>query len=360
MRRRPLAHPQGVPTLEAGSRRGTLAFIHVISGRWNTRGIEQVQLLSSTEADIKHAGQILANGGLVAFPTETVYGLGADALNRQAVSRVFAVKGRPHDHPLILHVASADRIVDWVDAVPDEAVALASRFWPGPLTLILRRGRATPDWVTGGQDTVGVRVPGHPVALALIEASGTAIAAPSANRFGRISPTCAAHVVDDLGDDVDCVIDGGPCAVGLESTILDLTGAEPRILRPGAISADDISRVLGAALSARATTAAPRVPGSLASHYAPRTPLRLLQWADIAGAVESADAAAVLSFADLPPGCRPRWAVRMPADPAAYGRDLYSRLREADASGCELILVETPPAEPLWWAVRDRLERAAG
>lgn len=322
-----------------------------------------MRLLGTSHADIAFAGKTLAGGGLVAFPTETVYGLGADATNRDAVSRVFSVKGRPHNHPLILHIESIDRLANWVSTVPSEATALGSVFWPGPLTLILPRGPATPLWVTGGQETVGIRVPGHPIALELIESSGTAIAAPSANRFGRVSPTCAAHVAADLGDDVDCIIDGGPCEVGLESTIVDLSGDCPRVLRPGAVSAEDIARTLGHTLDAGAASNTPRVPGNLPSHYAPKTPLLLANSAELESTARAAEAAgtsvAILSLKALSTDCRLKCAVRMPGTPKEYGRVLYARLRDADAFGCQLILVENPPPGSSWSAVRDRLSRAA-
>ncbi|WP_442770390.1 L-threonylcarbamoyladenylate synthase, partial [Zoogloea ramigera] len=195
--------------------------------------------------DIQRAVQLLRQGELVALPTETVYGLGADALNPDAVAKIFAAKGRPSDHPLIVHLADASQIMTWAREVPKDAIALARAFWPGPLTLILKRDESVPDLVTGGQDTVGLRVPNHPVALELLRAFGSGVAAPSANRFGRISPTTAEHVRQELGERVALILDGGACAVGLESTIVDLSRGVPVILRPGAIGADDIARVLG-------------------------------------------------------------------------------------------------------------------
>ncbi|HEX7022744.1 MAG TPA: L-threonylcarbamoyladenylate synthase, partial [Trueperaceae bacterium] len=221
--------------------------------------------------DIHAAADILRAGGLVAFPTETVYGLGADAANPEALAKVFAVKGRPTDHPLIVHLASPEQLDEWAEPVPELALRLVDAFWPGPLTLILRRAPGVLDAVTGGQDTVGLRVPRHPVARELLRAFGGGVAAPSANRFGRISPTTAAHVRADLGERVDAILDGGPSEVGLESTILDLSSREPRILRPGGITAGQLAKVLGQA-PAVGGVGAPRVSGSLASHYAPRTP----------------------------------------------------------------------------------------
>lgn len=310
--------------------------------------------------DIAHAVQILRNGGLVAFPTETVYGLGADASSPQAVARIFAAKGRPADHPLIVHLGSADLLTHWAREVPAVAFDLAQRFWPGPLTLILRRAAHVPDAVTGGQDTVGLRVPGHPLALALLRAFGSGIAAPSANRFGRVSPTRASHVLEELGDSVELILDGGACEVGLESTIVDLSGASPRLLRPGAITSDALAGVLGAAPGGRGVDA-PRTPGDLASHYAPRTPVQLVpqDWCPGADAA-AAGATAVLSLQAQPGALAASWRwVRMPDDALGYGRVLYATLREADAWGCVRILVESPPAGAHWHAVHDRLQRAA-
>jgi L-threonylcarbamoyladenylate synthase len=316
--------------------------------------------------DIQRAVQLLRQGELVALPTETVYGLGADALNPDAVAKIFAAKGRPSDHPLIVHLADASQIMTWAREVPKDAIALARAFWPGPLTLILKRDESVPDLVTGGQDTVGLRVPNHPVALELLRAFGSGVAAPSANRFGRISPTTAAHVRQELGERVALILDGGACAVGLESTIVDLSRGVPVILRPGAIGADDIARVLGRrprlrgeveAGNAAEQGATPRVSGALAAHYAPRTPLELVA-TDALAASPPGDA--VLARCAAPAGLAEgvTWA-QAPADPAGYGHDLYARLRSLDESGAARILVEAPPASPDWAAVADRLGRAA-
>ena len=213
------------------------------------------RVLSPSPRAIARAAEVVRRGGLVAFPTETVYGLGADARDPRAVARIFAVKGRPSDHPLIVHVGSADAMEEWALDVPVLAHTFAARFWPGPLTLVLRRAADVLDEVTGGQHTVGLRVPSHPVALALIRASGCALAAPSANRFGRVSPTTAAHVRDDLGDDVDLILDGGPCEVGVESTIVDLSGREPAILRPGGVPREALEAVAGTAIPVRTVIA---------------------------------------------------------------------------------------------------------
>ena len=320
-------------------------------------------LCGSAPAELAQAAGVLRCGGLVAFPTETVYGLGADAANEKAVTRIFAAKGRPADHPLIVHLAQAEDIARWARDIPDSAWRVAERFWPGPLTLILKRAAGVSDAVTGGQDTVGLRIPDHPVALDLLKAFGGGIAAPSANRFGRVSPTSAAHVLAELGDAVDCVIDGGSCAVGLESTILDLSGKHPRLLRPGAVTPAVLAETLGE-LPTRLATGGPRVPGRLPSHYAPDTPLELVATAAIDSTVRTIVAqgklVAVLSVHPPVTGdalCR--WAV-MPADPKEYGRVLYSRLRDADAWRCRSIVIELPPAASEWEAVRDRLRRAAG
>ncbi|MFN3920406.1 MAG: L-threonylcarbamoyladenylate synthase [Methylohalobius sp.] len=303
----------------------------------------------------------LRRGGLVAFPTETVYGLGADASNVEAVARIFAVKGRPADHPLIVHLPGIEGLERFARKVPPLAWRLAERFWPGPLTLILLRAPGVSDWVTGKQDTVGLRVPSHPLALALLEAFGGGVAAPSANRFGRVSPTTAAHVEEELDGAVDCLLDGGPCPLGLESTILDLSGTRPRLLRVGAVSRLELAEVLGE-LPERATAQAPRVPGSLPSHYAPATPLRLVAQAEFDESLRrwqvEGGKLVVLALRQESnlPGVH--W-VAMPSEPSAYAQVLYARLREADRMGCRLIVVEAPPAEVAWEAVLDRLQRAA-
>lgn len=318
---------------------------------------------------IRVAADLLRAGELVAMPTETVYGLAADALNADAVAKIFAAKGRPADHPLIVHLPDAAQLPRWASSIPREALALARAFWPGPLTLILERDPGVPDAVTGGQDTVGVRVPNHPVALALLRAFDSGVAAPSANRFGRISPTTAAHVVEELGDAVAMVLDGGPCDVGIESTILDLSRSAPVILRPGAITAADIARVIGrmpglpAAAPAPDDRAAPRVSGSLAAHYAPRTPLRLEHRAGLAAralaACEQGLRIAVLAHHCADPGdARLVWRTGA-VDAAGFAHELYAQLRSLDGLGFDLIVVESPPDGEAWRAVADRLARAA-
>jgi L-threonylcarbamoyladenylate synthase len=315
-----------------------------------------------TDEEIEKAATILRAGGLVAFPTETVYGLGADASNSAAVRKIFAAKGRPQDHPLIVHVADVSELKHWAAEVPRSAWLLAEKFWPGPLTLVLPKARQVPTAVTGGQDTIALRVPSHPVAQRLLKAFGGGIAAPSANRFGRISPTTAQHVREDLGQDVDLVIDGGPCTVGIESTIVDLTGPQPVVLRPGHVNSKQIEDALLIQLSA-STPASPRAPGTLPVHYAPRTPLKAVS-ADMLDAFLRKDAAAVPT-AVLARRGRPRdtkaalWQVA-PTTADEYGQQFYALLRRLDNAGCGLIVVELPPELTEWAAVRDRLDRAAG
>ncbi|MDP2811373.1 MAG: L-threonylcarbamoyladenylate synthase [Rhodocyclaceae bacterium] len=314
-------------------------------------------------AEIARAVELLRTGELVAFPTETVYGLGADASNPAAVARIFAAKGRPQDHPLIVHLPGAGQLERWARDIPEAAFELAEAFWPGPLTLILRRRPEVPDAVTGGQDTVGLRVPGHPLALELLRAFDGGIAAPSANRFGRISPTTAQHVREEFADSIAMILDGGPCRVGIESTILDLSGNEPRILRPGMISASAIGQVLGDLPRTDAAIDAPRVPGSMEAHYAPKTPVVLLPPDAVIFAVREALARneRIAVFAPL---ARPLADERIVwrqanSDPAAFAHDLYAALRELDAQGCARIAVQRPPGTEPWRAVNDRLRRAA-
>ena len=314
-----------------------------------------------TDQEVEHAAQFLRAGGLVAFPTETVYGLGADAANAKAVRRIFELKGRPPDHPLIVHLAGMEALKHWAREVPRSAWLLAEAFWPGPLTMILRRADDVLDLVTGGQDTIGLRVPSHPVARQLLAAFGGGIAAPSANRFGRLSATSAEHVRGEFGDAVDLVLDGGPCPIGIESTIVDLSGPQPVILRPGHIGAQQIEDALLAKLGL-ASGASPRASGTLASHYAPRTPLRLVHPDELEAYLRKEAAgtpAAVLARRGRPPNSRAAlWQVA-PAEPADYAHHLYALLRRLDDAGCRLIVVEAPPDLPEWTAVRDRLFRAA-
>jgi len=322
--------------------------------------------------DVGQAARLLCAGELVAFPTETVYGLGADARNPAAVAKIFAAKGRPTDHPLIIHIPDAGHLERWARDIPPEARVLAEKFWPGALTLILKRQPGVATAITGGQDTVGLRVPKHPLALELLRAFAAqgsgGIAAPSANRFGRISPTAAQHVRDELGDSVAMILDGGSCQVGIESTIVDLTGKRALILRPGMVSAIDLGRVLGSnPLSPDDPLAPPalfknRTPGTLAAHYAPRTPLALMPDDSLPivlrNAIMQKERVAVLATHPAPfemPGVL--WHVA-PADPAGFAHDLYANLRALDALGCDRIYVQKPAGQP-WLAVLDRLKRAA-
>ncbi|HTJ97819.1 MAG TPA: L-threonylcarbamoyladenylate synthase [Rhodocyclaceae bacterium] len=317
--------------------------------------------------EIEKAARLLAAGELVAMPTETVYGLAADASNPEAVAKIFAAKGRPADHPLIVHIGSLDALHKWAREIPLSAYQLAEKYWPGPLTLILKRQADVPDAVTGGQDTVGIRIPNHPMALELLNefakhGSG-AVAAPSANKFGRISPTKAAHVKSDLGDSVALILDGGECEVGIESTIVDLSRGAPVVLRPGAITAEEIYAITNTAQSSAPQAEAPRVSGALAAHYAPRTPLQLVASDKLLEVVDACvfknQTIAVLAFSVSP--------LRHPAvlwfaaahSAQHYAHDLYANLRLLDAAGVDAILVEMPPTEAAWRAVTDRLGRAA-
>lgn len=343
-------------------------------------------------AVLAQAATLLQQGLLVAFPTETVYGLGADAANPEAVARIFAAKGRPSDHPVIVHVGGVDDLPRWAAEVPEAARALAARYWPGPLTLILRRAAGVPDAVTGGQDTVGVRAPDHAATQALLAACRAAggsggLAGPSANRYGRVSPTTARHVAEELGDAVAMILDGGACDVGIESTIIDLSGDEPALLRPGHISAEALAETLGrpvrlpsgqwahckpaagnVAAPARAASATdasvqavvPRVSGDKAAHYAPRTPLSLVDGDGLAAVV--ADAAARSErlgvWSREQPEPAPAHWEPAPADPSAYARALYATLRALDARGLDRLVLEAPPADNRWLAIADRLGRA--
>ncbi|MGZ5172102.1 MAG: L-threonylcarbamoyladenylate synthase [Burkholderiales bacterium] len=311
---------------------------------------------------IEEAVAVLRAGELVAFPTETVYGLGADASNHDAVKKIYAAKGRPRNHPLIVHVAKVAQIETWAAEIPAQAQRLADRYWPGPLTLILKRAGHVNDLVTGGQDTIALRVPSHPVAQALLSAFGGGIAAPSANRYGRVSATRAEHVRAEFGDAVRCVLDGGACDVGIESTIVDMSGAVPALLRPGHITAMDLEDALGQRLAPAAATS-PRAPGTLAKHYAPQTPLMVME-ADlmlelVASMRRQGQRVAVLARSarqPLPSGLT--W-INAALDPAGYAHDLYANLRALDHAGCSAIVVEQPPLDSAWAAIHDRLMRAA-
>ena len=310
----------------------------------------------SQGAEIRRAAALLQAGGLVAFPTETVYGLGADASSAEAVARLYRVKGRPADHPVIVHFARADEAFTWALEVPETARILAREFWPGPLTLILKRSGKAGDWVTGGQPSVGLRVPSHPVARGLLEAFGGGVAAPSANRFGHVSPTSGAHVRADLGAEVDLLLDGAPSEVGIESTIVDVTSGTPVVLRPGAVTREAIEERLKQKVKAKGADA-PRHSGGLERHYAPRTPAQLVPTHALDREIARHGAAvAVLAFSR--PDERVDFWLRMPRDPATYAQKLYAALRELDSAGCSRILIEAPPESSDWTAVRDRLMRA--
>jgi L-threonylcarbamoyladenylate synthase len=307
---------------------------------------------SITDAEIDTAVAALRRGECIGLPTETVYGLAADARNPAAVRRIFALKGRPADHPLIVHLPDAAMLDDYAVDIPAAARTLAARFWPGPLTLILRRTPAVPLEVTGGQQTVGLRVPSHPVARRVLAAFGAGLAAPSANRFGRISPTRAAHVREEFGDALPLVLDGGDCAVGIESTIVDCSGARPRILRPGSISRAQIEAVIGPLDEGAAATAI-RASGMLEKHYAPRTPLRLGTRDDLLAATPGTQ---LLALDTLPEGAA---GIALPAEPNAYAQALYAALRALDSRNAAAIIVERPPDTVAWLAVHDRLRRSA-
>lgn len=320
------------------------------------------RIAAASPAVLRDAAARLRAGALVAFPTETVYGLGADADNADAVRAVFAAKGRPADHPVIVHVPTVALVDAWTRDVPPDARRLADSLWPGPLTLILPRAPDVLDVVTGGQDSVGLRVPSHPVARALLEAfvqgGGRGIAAPSANRFGRISPTTAQHVEDDLGERVALIVDGGACDVGIESTIVAFHDGVANLLRPGGIAVDTLTQVLGYA-PRPPDAAAPRASGTLASHYAPRTPARLVPAEALRqelARMPGPHAVLARSHAE-PPDFQGRW-LRAARDPAAYAHDLYANLRTLDAAGAAEILIEAVPGNDAWLAIGDRLTRA--
>lgn len=312
--------------------------------------------------DVARAAQVLKDGGLVAFPTETVYGLGADAENDRAVQRVFEVKGRPSDHPLIVHIAEPSQINDWASDIPHVAHQLAARFWPGPLTLILRSGGRTRHTVTGGQSTVGLRVPAHPVAHALLRAFGGGIAAPSANRFGGVSPTTADHVKRDLGTSVDCILDGGPCAVGIESTILDLSSDEPCILRPGGVTREAIEEEIGAAVLVGKRNNI-RAPGLLSSHYAPRAAVVLLAPYELEARVQSEHErgrrVGVLMRGSEAHAVGAEVTVLLPDDHEHIARRLYQALHDLDDQQVDVILTTLPEETGLGMAIADRLRKAA-
>jgi len=303
--------------------------------------------VSEVTTDPRRAAAVIAAGGVVAIPTETVYGLAADAENEPAVRRVYAIKGRPSDHPLIVHLARAEQVHDgWVAAFPENAALLAETCWPGPLTLLVPAGPRVHPWVTGGRTTVGIRVPAHPLATAMLETFGGGVAAPSANRFGRVSPTSAAHVAADLGDDVDLILDGGECPVGVESTIVDCTVSPAQVLRPGAITEEQIRALLG---SVAAASGPSRAAGMLASHYAPQCSVILVDEHAEADATVQRLAAQGHAVAILD----------AKTDPVTAARTLYASLRTADEQGMQYLIAVLPPAAGIGHALRDRLAKAA-
>jgi L-threonylcarbamoyladenylate synthase len=320
--------------------------------------MSQSQFVSKCTVDaLQTAAQTLLEGNLVGFPTETVYGLGADALNKQAVARIYEAKGRPADHPLIVHIHSTQVMGQWVEEVPTYAITLARDFWPGPMTLIFKRSSLAQDFITGGQDTVGIRIPNHVVALALLEAfhnlGGRGVAAPSANRFGHVSPTTAKAVGEELSEYLtseDQIMDGGPSSVGVESTIIDCTGDLPRILRPGAITEEMIKESTGLVELGTQTPEAPRVSGSLEKHYAPAAKVYIDQ-TPVAGQ----------GFIAASRRVTPKGVTRLaaPKNAEECARDLYTALRKADELGLHEVVVEQPQGDGIAVAIRDRLSRAA-
>jgi L-threonylcarbamoyladenylate synthase len=321
------------------------------------------RILAVQETDdpaIAEAAGILAAGGLVAFPTETVYGLGADGLNPEAVARIYAAKGRPATNPVILHVEGIAAAKALVTQWPETAQRLAERFWPGPLTLVLPASETVPAIVRAGGPTVALRCPDHPIALALIRATGRPLAAPSANRSQHLSPTLAEHVASGLGEAVALILDGGPTAAGLESTILDLSGARPRILRPGPIGAGELTELLGLVERWEGSVPAGEIqaaPGMAERHYSPRARLELVERS--AGLREAAGRVAYVAFGALPPLPEGVRGVVLPLDAAVAGTRFYALLHELDDAGFERVVMERPPEDDTWLALRDRLQRAA-
>jgi L-threonylcarbamoyladenylate synthase len=313
---------------------------------------------------LREAAAVLARGGLVAIPTETVYGLAANALDPHAVQRIFEAKGRPSYNPLIVHVADAAQARALAARWPEAAERLARRFWPGPLTIVVPKAAAVPDLVTAGLDTVALRVPGHPVALELLRLARLPVAAPSANRFTRLSPTLAEHVVAGLGDRIDLILDAGPTGVGIESTVIDLSGPLPVLLRPGSITREELQREIGPValpIAGPAETAPRASPGMLDRHYAPKARVRLVDTRE--ELLRSQDEAARQGLATGalllgPPEPHVEHGVAMPADPAAYAAALYATLHRLDALGCDVVFVERPPAGEGWAGIADRLRRA--
>src|ERR1700687_5320099 len=321
-----------------------------------------VRIVRATQVEIESAVQALRDGDLVAFPTETVYGLGANAQNPAAVCRIFEAKGRPPNHPVIVHLDSPRFLHRWVREVPEAATRLAERFWPGPLTMVMPRAANVHDVITGGQDTIAIRVPAHPMAQQLLTAFGGGIAAPSANRYGRLSPTRAEHVREELGEAARVILDGGECQIGLESTIVSFEGGGVRLLRPGSVTAAQLRQVVGELVSG-ADSVSPRVPGSTATHYAPTTPMTIVPAGEIAAQADAASGGArrVAVLAQRLPLRAHKYVTWINAGrkPESYGRDLYANLRTLDKAGCQRILVQAVPDGGRWGAVAAALLRAA-
>ncbi|MGO9804766.1 MAG: L-threonylcarbamoyladenylate synthase [Steroidobacteraceae bacterium] len=321
-----------------------------------------VRVVRATQVEIETAVQALRDGELVAFPTETVYGLGANAQNPVAVRRIFEAKGRPAAQPLIVHLDSPRFLHRWVREVPEGALKLAERFWPGPLTMVMPRAAHVHDVVTGGQDTIAIRVPAHPMAQQLLTAFGGGIVAPSANRYGRLSPTRAEHVREELGEAVRVVLDGGECQIGLESTIVSFEGTSARLLRPGSVTAGEIRAVVGELLVGPSADS-PRVPGTAPTHYAPLTPMTIVPAGEIDAQADAASGGGkrIAVLAQRLPLRSHKYVTWINAGrrPESYGHDLYNNLRTLDRAGCQKILVQAVPDGERWDAIRDRLLRAA-
>lgn len=322
--------------------------------------------MTSIGKDIRQAAKLLKEGNLVAIPTETVYGLAADASNKDALHKLFDAKGRPRNHPVIVHIASAAQLTDWVTEVPPSAHQLAEKFWPGPLTMIFKKKPHVLDDVTGGQDTVAIRVPRHETALKLLQEFGGGLAAPSANRFGKLSPTQAADVANEFDTEVAYVLDGGTCDVGIESTIVDMSGDQPRVLRPGMLNLEMLNQVAGlGATHNEDETPAVKAPGTLKSHYSPTTPVMLVEPDELESVLHKisgqAKTAAVLSFQkEIGNGNKQQTAwIAVPKDPDIYARSLYGNLRKLDTFKCDWIIVERVPQQDQWLGIRDRLQRAS-
>ncbi len=321
--------------------------------------LNTMMLHSAVAEDVYTAAELLKQGKLVAVPTETVYGLAADARNKAAVKQIFVAKGRPVDHPLIVHLHAATAMKNWAKDIPEQAYTLAKAFWPGPLTLLLKKADHVDSSVTGGLDTIGLRVPAHTVLLQLLAAEQLAVAAPSANPYKRLSPTSAHQVMDCLAGKIDAVLDGGDCEFGLESTIVSLVDNSVQVLRAGPVSVAQLEDVLGQKVESPLHHQV-KVSGNVAAHYQPLTKLRSVSTSELHALIETkALKLAVLSFSESSYAKPLHWQYRMPNDAIQYGRDLYKQLYLADISGAELIVVENPPSDSAWLAVQNRLMRAA-